>query len=149
MRQLEQIDAILKLARNGKGLRDFVTKKLPKIRKAVQQGSRSGYDKHIDGFFRNEDAIQSVNLKLCYKSFTGSYGDSSTYSDIADLDNGITAEYLAKYLNKHKDEILLEMADMMVSDARQKRDVAIDEIESLKASLKILLDIDTATNTPQ
>lgn len=97
-------------------------------------------DKHDDGFSVNEDPCQSLVLRLCYKSFTGHHGNSSVYSDIGSFDMDLWKEYLLKYLNAHKDVILLEMADMMMSDAKEQRDVAIDEIESMKASLKILLD---------
>ena len=137
--RLEKTEKILNLARNGKGLRKFVSETLPEIRKAMRDGS-DRRDKHDDGFSINEDPCQSLVLRLCYKSFTGSFGDSSTYSDIASFDMNLWKVYLLKYLNAHKDVILLEMADMMVSDAKEQRDVAIDEIESMKASLKILLD---------
>ena len=137
--RLEKTEKILNLARNGKGLRKFVSKTLPEIRKAMCDRS-DRRDKHEDGFYVNEDPCQSLVLRLCYKSFTGTYGDSSTYSDIASFDMSLWKVYLLKYLNAHKDAILLEMADMMVADAKKQRDVAIDEIESMKASLKILLD---------
>lgn len=137
--RLEKTEKILNLARNGKGLRKFVSETLPGIRKAMRDGS-DRRDKHVDGFYINEEPCQSLVLRLCYKSFTGSYGDSSVYSDIASFDMSLWKVYLLKYLNAHKDAILLEMADMMVSDAKEQRDVAIDEIESTKASLKILLD---------
>lgn len=136
--RLEKTEKILNLARNGKGLRKFVSETLPEIRKVRDRSDRR--DKHEDGFFVNEDPCQSLVLRLCYKSFTGSFGDSSVYSDIASFDMNLWKVYLLKYLNAHKDAILLEMADMMVSDAKKQRDVVIDEIESMKASLKILLD---------
>lgn len=137
--RLEKTEKILSLARNGKGLRKFVSETLPEIRKAIRDRS-DRRDKHEDGFFVNEDPCQSLVLRLCYKSFTGSFGDSSVYSDIASFDMNLWKAYLLRYLNAHKDAILLEMADMMVADAKEQRDVAIDEIESMKASLKILLD---------
>ena len=43
--------------------------------------------------------------------------------------------YLLKYLNCHKDEILLEMAKMMLSDAKEQRDVALAEIDAMKSDL--------------
>lgn len=137
--RLEKTERILILARNGKGLRKFVSETLPEIRKAIYDRSDSR-DKHEDGFCVNGDPCQSLVFRLCYKSFTGHYGDRSVYSDIGKFDMDLWKQYLVKYLNAHKDAILLEMADMMVSDAKEQRDVAIDEIESMKASLKILLD---------
>ena len=137
--RLEKTEKILNLARNGKGLRKFVSESLPEIRKAMRDRS-DRRDKHEDGFYINEEPCQSLVFRLCYKSFTGMYGDSSVYSDIGKFDMNLWKQYLVKYLNAHKDDILLEMADMMVSDAKEQRDVAIDEIESMKASLKILLD---------
>ena len=86
-----------------------------------------------------KNAFLSTKTSHDKQSFTGSFGDSSVYSDIASFDMNLWKVYL-KYLNAHKDAILLEMADMMVADAKEQRDVAIDEIESMKASLKILLD---------
>ena len=137
--ELEKTKKILNLARNGKGLRKFVSETLPEIRKAMRDRS-DRRDKHEDGFYINEEPCQSLVFRLCYKSFTGTYGDSSVYSDIGKFDMDLWKQYLVKYLNAHKDAILLEMADMMVSDAKKQRDVAIDEIESMKASLKILLN---------
>ena len=139
-RQLKKTDAILRLARDGRQLKKFVTETLPNIREAVKSRDKSGWDKHEDGFCLNEDAVQSLNLRLCYKSFSSSFGCSDTYSDIAGLDKDLMKEYLVKWLNTHKDEILLGMADMMVSDAKEQREVALDEIESVKASLTVLLD---------
>lgn len=140
MKQLEKTEAILRLARNGRRLRKFVVVELAKIRKAVSGRDKSSWDKHEDGFYLNEEVVQSLNLKLCYKSFSGSFGCSDVYSDIADIDKDLMKKYLVKWLNNHKDEILLEMADMMVADAKKQRDVAIDEIDSMKASLVALLD---------
>ena len=85
--------------------------------------------------YSNEDPCQSLSFRLCYKSFTGSFGCSSTYSDIAHIDKGLMEAYLLKYLNCHKDEILLEMAKMMLSDAKEQRDVALAEIDAMKSDL--------------
>lgn len=140
--RLEKTERILNLARNGKGLRKFVSVALPEIRKAIRDRS-DRCDKHEDGFFLGETPCQSLVMRLCYKSFTGSFGNSSVYSDIGRFDKDLWKQYLVKYLNTHKDAILLEMADMMVSDAKEQRAVAIDEIESMKASLTALLtDVD-------
>lgn len=139
---LENTDRILNLARNGKRLRKFVTEKLPRIREELYDRN-SKTDKHDDGFSKNESPCQSMTLNLCYKSFTGSFGSSSTYSDIADMDTGLMAAYLVKWLNAHKDEVWLEIADMMIADAKKQRDVAVDEIESMKASLIALLDVNS------
>lgn len=139
--QHEKTDEIFNLARNGKGLRKFVLEKLPEIRETVRTpGMGSGkLDKHEDGFFINEEPCQSLVFRLCYKSFTGSFGDSSVYSDIGKFDMNLWKQYLVKYLNAHKDAILLEMADMMLSDAKKQKEIAIDELESMKASLTAML----------
>lgn len=144
--QHEKTDEIFNLARNGKGLRKFVTETLPDIRRAVREPGlgRHKLDKHEDGFFINKDPCQSLVFRLCYKSFTGSFGDSSVYSDIGKFDMkkfdmNLWKQYLVKYLNAHKDAILLEMADMMLSDAKKQKEIAIDELESMKASLTAML----------
>lgn len=136
--RLEKTEKILNLARNGKGLRKFVSETLPEIREAMRDRS-DRRDKHEDGFYVNEDPCQSLVFRLCYKSFTGSFGDSSVYSDIGKFDMNLWKVYLLKYLNAHKDAILLEMADMMLSDAKKQKEIAIDEMESMKASLTALL----------
>lgn len=137
--QLEKTNEILNLARNGRRLKRFVTEKLPKIRKSLRDDS-SKIDKHDDGFCSNEEPCQSLSFRLCYKSFTGSFGSSDVYSDIAGIDKKLMEKYLVRLLNDHKDEILIAMADMMVDDAKEQRDIAVDEIESMKASLIALLD---------
>lgn len=137
--QLEKTNEILKLARSGLRLKRFVTKRLPELRNSVRDRGNS-IDKHEDRFCSNEDPCQSLSFRLCYKSFSGSFGSSDVYSDIADIDKKLMEKYLVRLLNEHKDEILIAMADMMVADAKEQRDIAVDEIESMKASLIALLD---------
>ena len=136
--KLEKTDKIISLAKNGAMLRKFVNERLPKVRQdkyGIIDRREGDVDKHEDGFYSNEDPCQSLSFRLCYKSFTGSFGCSSTYSDIAHIDKGLMEAYLLKYLNCHKDEILLEMAKMMLSDAMEQRDVALAEIDAMKSDL--------------
>ena len=102
--------------------------------------AKNGIDKHTDGFGRRE-SIQSMNISnLCYSSFSGSYGSGDTYSDIANMDTDLMQEYFIKYLNRHKDEIMEGVADLMINDAKSNQENAIKEIDEYKNSLLKLLE---------
>ena len=77
---------------------------------------------------------------LCYFSFSGSYGSVDTYSDIANMDTDLMQEYFIKYLNRHKDEIMEGVADLMINDAKSGQEDAIKEIDEYKKSLLKLLE---------
>lgn len=125
------------LLATGKQLKTFIKDKLPKIR---EESTISGYgiDKHNDGFCTEEN-IQSMNIRyLSFYSFSGSYGSSETYSDISNLNFDLMKEYFIKYLNNHKDEILIGVADLMINAAKKNKEEAIRELEEHK---KELLDL--------
>lgn len=129
-----------KLITTGRKLKKFIKETLPKIREEYQSHSRSGIDKHTDGFSKREET-QSMNIRnLCYSSFSGSYGSGSTYSDIANMDTDLMQEYFIKYLNRHKDEIMEGVADLMINDAKSSQEDAIKEIDEYKKSLLKLLE---------
>lgn len=114
---------------------EFFDKKLPGIRKQYADPHNS-LDKHYDGFIEG-DAIQSWDMNVCYRSFSGYNGVSSTYSDFHP-DKKIMTEYFLKYLNKHTEEIFNEIAQMMLEDARKMKADAIKELEGMKAELESL-----------
>ena len=83
---------IKRLVENGRELKEFIEHKLPRLREEVKK-SKYGIDKHRDGFSTGAE-IQSLNIReFCYSSFSGSYGDSSTYSDISGLDMIMLRDY--------------------------------------------------------
>lgn len=49
-------------------------------------------------------------------------------------------EYFIKYLNRHKDEIMEGVADLMINDAKSGQEDAIKEIDEYKKSLLKLLE---------
>lgn len=129
-----------KLITTGRKLKKFIKETLPKIREEYQSHSRSGIDKHTDGFSKREET-QSMNIRnLCYSSFSGSYGNGNSYSDIANMDTDLMQEYFIKYLNKHKDEIMEGVADLMINDAKSSQEDVIKEIDEYKKSLLKLLE---------
>lgn len=131
------LKATKELLATGKQLKTFIKDKLPKIR---EESTISGYgiDKHNDGFCTEEN-IQSMNIRyLSFYSFSGSYGSSETYSDISNLNFDLMKEYFIKYLNNHKDEILIGVADLMINAAKKNKEEAIRELEEHK---KELLDL--------
>ena len=73
------VNEIKTLAGESIRLKKFINVKLPQIIDDYKN-RRNKIDKHRDGF--NEgNAIQSFYIRLSYQSFTGTYGDSSVYSD--------------------------------------------------------------------
>ncbi len=134
---MKDTESLLALFKNGKGLLNFVNEKLPYLRDSELRESNSQIDKHEDGFYYNEDPCQSMNIRqLCFKSFSGSYGSCSVYSDISGLDTDFMKKYFLKYLNKHKDDILREMGDMMISDAKEIKSQAILEIDKIRRNIE-------------
>ena len=75
-----------------------------------------------------------------YSSFSCSYGRGDTYSDIGNMDTDLMQEYFIKYLNRHKDEIMEGVADLMINDAKSGQEDAIKEIDEYKKSLLKLLE---------
>lgn len=133
---LKKTEDIIRIWTNGKRLYEFVTKRLPQIRNE-KLDPRSPIDKHSDGFSCSE-SIQSMNIRdLSYSSFTGSYGNSSTYSDLP-VDGKMMKDYFLRYLNRHKDEILREMAIDMMDDAENMKRDALQELEVLKNKIENL-----------
>lgn len=139
MNTMHDTDNLMHLFENGKSLLKFVDKKLPFVRSREARDSESRIDKHNDGFSYNEDACQSMNIsRLCYKSFTGSFGSSDVYSDIASIDKELMKKYFLEYLNKHKDDILREMGDMMLADAKNLKSKALAEIDGILQNIQNL-----------
>lgn len=129
---------IKRLVENGKELKEFIEHKLPQLREEAKK-SNYGIDKHHDGFSTGAK-IQSLNIEeFCYSSFSGSYGDSSTYSDISGLNMNMLRDYFIKYLNIHKDEIMLGVAELMITEAKNNRTIALQELDAYKANLLQLL----------
>lgn len=128
------IDKIKDLTSQSSQLRRFVNEELPEIRRKYEDKS-SSIDKHSDGFCQG-DAIQSFCISLSYQSFSGTHGDSSVYSDFRPIDNNLMREYFLKYLNSHTKEIFNEMSEMMMTDAKEMRDMAISEIGEIKRNIE-------------
>lgn len=130
------VNEIKTLAGESIRLKKFINVKLPQIIDDYKN-RRNKIDKHRDGF--NEgDAIQSFYICLSYQSFTGTYGDSSVYSDFIP-NNEVMSKYFLVYLNRHTKEIFNEMAEMMLEDARSKRAEALKELDDAKQELDVLL----------
>jgi hypothetical protein len=130
------VNEIKTLAGESIRLKKFINVKLPQIIDDYKN-RRNKIDKHRDGF--NEgDAIQSFYIRLSYQSFTGTYGDSSVYSDFIP-NNEVMSKYFLVYLNRHTKEIFNEMAEMMLEDARSKRAEALKELDDAKQELDVLL----------
>lgn len=130
-----KFEEISNLKRESDRITEFFDKKLPDIKKQYADPYNS-LDKHYDGFIEG-DAIQSWDMKVCYRSFSGYNGVSSTYSDFYPNEK-IMTEYFLKYLNKHTDEIFHEIAQMMLEDARKMKTDAIKELEGMKEKLEAL-----------
>lgn len=129
------LQEIEKLAETVKDLKYFLSDTLPKVRSGQKM-----IDKHNDGFGTGSDEIQSMNINMHYSSFSGVFGDSSTYSDISGINKDVMKKYFLLVLNKHKDEIIDEMANMMINDARKEKENALRELEERKQRLINLLN---------
>lgn len=132
---LKIFDKIRELKTESNEITKFFNEKLPEIQKQYFN-PREELDKHEDGFIEG-DAIQSWDMKVCYRSFSGYRSSSSTYSDFCPNEK-IMTEYFLKYLNKHTDEIFNEIAQMMLEDAKKLKNDAMNELDSMKSELELL-----------
>ena len=130
-----KFEEITNLKRESDRITEFFNKKLPNIKKQ-HANPHNSLDKHYDGFIEG-DAVQSWDMRVCYRSFSGYNGVSSTYSDFHP-NKKIMTEYFLKYLNKHTEEIFDEIAQMMLEDARKMKTDAIKELEGMKEKLEAL-----------
>lgn len=135
-----KLEELEKMMTTGKGLKKFITEQLPTIREEVRSCKKCGIDKHNDGFYTSESCQSMVIRELCYSSFSGSFGNSCTYSDIAHLNLNLIQECFVEYLNIHKDEIMLGVADLMIDKAKSEKENAIGEIDKRKETLLKLFE---------
>lgn len=131
---MKKVEELKELNDCSKKINHFINQKLPKIRRDFEDKNNTT-DKHSDGWSINGDKIQSVNIDLTYSSFTGSHGNSSTYSDL-NFNTSLFKTYFIKYLNKHTSEIFNEIAKMMDNDSKAMYEDALAEIESILNSIR-------------
>lgn len=127
---------ILFLNNESKRLKDFINVRLPEIRRKCND-YKNELDKHEDAFIEGE-SIQSFNIHLSYRSFSGHKGNSDTYSDFTP-DNGTFAKYFLEYLNNHTKEIFNEMADRMKEDAILEKDKALQELDDYRNNIEKII----------
>lgn len=80
---------------------------------------------------------------LSYSSFSGYYGCGDTHSDISYLNHKLMKKYFLKYLNIHKDEIMIGVANLMINEVIDNKEYAFKELEETKNDLiNIFKDIE-------
>ena len=131
---MKKVKEMKHLHESGLQIMRFIDDKLPRIINEYSNPS-TNTDKHNDGWIKNGDSLQSVNIPLSYVSFTGSYGSSSVYSDI-DFDAALFSEYFIRYLNRNTVKIFHAIAEEMISQSIDMRNDALSEIEQLKNEIE-------------
>lgn len=93
-------------------------------------------EEHKDGF-SNTDVRSGIKTNIQYYAIC----DKGLFlaDELMGLDKQLISEYITKYMNKHKDEIMIEVADMMIEDARRNKENAIEELENRKRELLDIL----------
>ena len=139
---MTKLQEVQNLYNQGKALLKAITETIPNYRRACRNASGYGkIDKHYDEF-SHEDSIQSPKVKsFQFRSFTGSYGSSSTYSDLSGIDSDLFDKYFIKYLNKNKDTIVKDIASLMIEDARAMKKDAEEELRQKQTELDAM-DLD-------
>lgn len=127
---------ILFLNNESKRLKNFINVRLPEIKRRCND-YKDDLNKHDDGFIEGE-SIQSFNIHLSYRSYSGHKDQSDTYSDFAP-DNAIFAKYFLEYLNNHTKEIFNEMADRMKEDAILEKNKALEELDNFRNDIEKII----------
>lgn len=97
--------------------------------KYLSTAARSSCDKHGWGF--NQDSRFSIfKAEVSLDSWVGWYGNSSctTPGDIANKD--LFVKYFVKWLDRHSDRMLSEIADMMEKDSLKAKEKRIEELQT-------------------
>ena len=134
--KLDVTKYILFLNNESKRLKKFINVRLPEIKRRLND-YKDELDKHDDGFIKGE-SIQSFNIHLSYRSYSGQEGSSDTYSDFAP-DNAIFSKYFLEYLNNHTKEIFNEMADRMKEDAILEKNKALQELDDYRNNIEKII----------
>lgn len=110
---METVEKIKKLRHNADQIKDLFVKKIP-----MWQADPETFDKTRWGFVQgdNDGWYSSQTITLHFGAWAGVYGNSSVYKQI-DLDGDVFRAHFLKYLNNHRAEIMMGVAESIEVEA--------------------------------
>lgn len=128
---MDKKERMLNLYKNGKVLKEFIEVQLPTLRNPKIRII------HKDGFVIGSSCDTFLNMNVSYMSESSKFTDSTTLlSDIHNINFPLVKEYFIKYLNNHKDEIMTEVANLMIEEAISLKSEVLSEIEQEKKNIQ-------------
>lgn len=131
---METVEKIKKLRHNADQIKDLFVRKIP-----MWQADSKTYDKTRWGFYPgdNDGWYSSQTITLHFGAWAGTYGCSSVYKQI-DLDGDVFRSHLMKYLNSHREEIMMGVAASIEAEAAKLKSDAEEELNKEMNQLKEL-----------
>lgn len=129
---MENLETIEKLLKNSSEIVNLFNVKIPKW-----DADRKHYDKVRVGFSEGSSDGWCTPVTLHFLAWCGTYGDSSTYKQI-NTDHEIFNKFFIKYLNNHKKDIMMGVADLIYKEASTLKEKAQKELESKLELVKSL-----------
>ena len=131
---MKNFDQIKKLLSNSREIKDLFERKIPlwKSKKEKYDNTRYGFVAGgSDGWYKD------CEINIHFAAWAGTYGDSSTYKEI-DLDGEIFKKHFLQYLNLHKQDIMMSIANQIEQEAKSLKLEAEAEIKEHQAILNEL-----------
>lgn len=119
----ENIDRIKKLLRNASEIKNLFKILIPKWK-----ANPNHYDKTRYGFAGGDGDGWYKPCTLHFQAWAGTYGCSSTYKQI-DTDPDVFNEHLIKWLNNHKEDVMLGIAESIEAEASSLKAEAEKELQ--------------------
>lgn len=132
---METFEKIKKLRKNAEEIKSLFNDLIPRWK-----ADPEFYDKVRFGFKEggSDGWYESCESLIHFEAWCGTYGSSSTYSQI-DMDGDVFKVHFLKYLNENKKEIMMAIADSIEKEAKSLKEKAEEEI---KAKLLELSELD-------
>lgn len=137
---MKNFEQIKKLRKNAKEIKTLFNELIPKW-----QADRKTYDKTRFGFKEggSDGWYKSCESLIHFEAWCGTYGDSSTYSQIS-MDGDVFKAHFLKYLNENKKEIMLSIADSIEKEAKSLKEKAEEEVKVQLLELSELDNVEEA-----
>lgn len=135
---MKSFEQIKKLRKNAEAIKSLFNDLIPKW-----QADPKHYDKTRFGFKEggSDGWYKSCESLIHFEAWCGTYGDSSTYSQIS-MDGDVFKVHFLKYLNANKKEIMMAVADSIEKEAKSLKEKAEEEVKAQLSELAELENVE-------
>jgi len=137
---MEALEKIKILRQNANSIIELFNVKIPKW-----ESDKKHYDKVGWGFNQDDRFNAHKPFSISFDSHMGVYGDSSC-SRQCSLDNDIFMRHFLKYLNSHRKQIMLGVAESIQNEALSLKAKAEAELQS---QLQMLVQLEESEKLNQ